>query len=151
MHRWAVERLGDEVEQQAPVGDLRVDPEVAAERAGDGVYLVDEKRVAVGEEVDPRHATNTGEHRYLRCCAAQLSLHLGLDLRREVALGACHPRPTGVLVRVAEDLGARCRLERLLDRRQLHVRVQPYGDLQIEQVGTVGLDHHAATEVGVGA
>ena len=48
-------RFGDHVVQQAGEGHDRVDPQVAGQRSGNGVDLVDHPLAAVGQEVDPGH------------------------------------------------------------------------------------------------
>ena len=54
-------RLGDHVGQQGGEGHDGLDPQVAGQRAGDGVDLVHQQLVAVGQEVDPGHPAHESE------------------------------------------------------------------------------------------
>jgi len=61
----------------------------------------------------------------------------------ELAWGRGHALARDVLVGVAEDLAARRRPQGALDRRELEGRVRADGQLQVAEVGAVGLDDRA--------
>ena len=101
-------------------GQLGCDPQVAGQRSGNRVDLVDHELRPVREEVDPGHAAEPmpGPRSARRPLARSFSSSEGI-CGRELALRSGHALPGHVLVAVVEDVGRPDGADGTLDGRQL--------------------------------